>query len=372
MTLGAMDAFFLAVAAASLLLAGSNVLLVAVLQGLRSLAGPAKHAPGADVALLSVVVPAYNEEANIAAKIATLHAALQRAGVPFEVLIGSDGSTDRTNEVVRAELARLGDGRWQLLEFPNEGKCATLNKLVARARGEIITATDADIPLPPDCLVHVVAAFRANGRLGCISCTPAFEGLDIGHHGAYWGFEDRIRRAESGWGRLIVVTGMLSAFRKDCYEPIPAGVMADDLWIPLNVLLKGRESVQVDALRVPYEKTDEKTEVSRRKRVMVGGMDVVRRLWTRLFTRPSVLLLVVFHKVNRWALPLWALLFLAALAAFQPWLIVAYAAGAVLVLARVGVRRFRVLAYSALSPLLSFAEVLRRRDFARWEHTRKS
>lgn len=362
---------FAAIAVASLAFIAANFLLAPGLAALRALRGREAPARPGGLERLSVVVPAYNEERNIEAKMDTLRAALRKAGVDAEVLIGSDGSTDRTAQIVRSRLAQPGWEGWKLLEYPNEGKGGTLNKLVALASGDVVVSTDADIPLPEDCIVHVVEAFRGDARLGMISCVPWFEGMEIGHQGAYWGVEDRIRRGESDFGRLIVVTGMLSAFRRECYEPIPAGVMADDLWIPLNVLLKGWRCRQVDALRVPYEKTDEATEVARRKRVMVGGMDVVRRLWTRLPSKPAVFALVLLHKVNRWVLPLWLGLLLLAVAALVPWMLAVYAAGALAVLALVGLRRFRVLAYSALSPLLSFAEVLRRRDFARWEHTRK-
>ena len=149
------------------------------------------------------------------------------------------------------------------------------------------------------------------------------------------------------------------------------GVMADDLWVPLNVLIKGYESVQVEDLRVPYEKTDEQTEIVRRKRVIVGGMDVVRRLWSQLISSPSLLLLVLFHKVNRWALPVWLGLFLAAVAVLMPWIIVGYLAGAVLAYWHLGHERFFRFGYAVISPMLSFAEVFSKTDFARWEHTRK-
>lgn len=361
---------FAVLAVASLVPLAGHLLLPAVLRALRRMRpAPAKEA-GA-VARVTVVVPAYNEEGKIAAKIDTLKRAIARVDVPVEVLIGSDGSTDRTAEVVRANLAGEDPASWKLHEFPNEGKCSTLNKLVALAAGDVIVATDADIPVPEDSLALVVQAFRADRALGCVSCVPCFEAVDVGRQKSYWSLEDRIRQAESAWGRQIVVTGMLAAFRKEAYVPIPAGVMADDLWIPLNVLLQGRASAQIDALRVPYEKTDEQTEIARRRRVMVGGMDVVRRLWARLRERPAVLALVLAHKVWRWALPLWLVLFLVALVPFAPWLLALYAAGAVALLLLPRTAKPRMLARTVFSPAFSFAEVLRRKDFARWEHTRK-
>jgi hypothetical protein len=238
------------------------------------------------------------------------------------------------------------------------------------ASGSVIISTDADIPLPAESIELVVRAFQSDDRLGCLSCIPWFEGLDIGSQKSYWSIEDQIRRAESGLGKLIVVTGMLYAYRKELFVEIPDGVMADDLWIPLNVLLQGYDSIQVDELRVPYEKTDEKTEIMRRKRVIVGGMDVVRRLLPALAASPALLALVLFHKVNRWALPVWLTLLFVAIGGLWPWVIILYFLGAIVSFCGLGKHRFSSLAFTVFSPILAFGEIMRKKDFARWEHTR--
>lgn len=319
----------------------------------------------------SIIVPAYNEEKSIAIKIETLFNALSRVDCEVEVIIGSDGSTDRTAEIASAMLKKINRPEWRLLVYENEGKCRTLNKLAASASGDIIISTDADIPLPENSIELVVQAFRSNSRLGCLSCIPCFKGLDIGSQKSYWSIEDRIRRAESDLGKLIVVTGMLYAYRKELFKEIPEGVMADDLWIPLNVLLKGYECRQESELLIPYEKTDEETEILRRKRVITGGMDVVRRLMPELVKAPFLLCLVFFHKINRWALPVWCVLILIATIGIWPWFVLVYASLALLGVAVLGFKRLSKLVYAAISPVLSFLEIMRKKDFARWEHTRK-
>jgi poly-beta-1,6-N-acetyl-D-glucosamine synthase len=348
----------------------SNLLLAPVLRLIRTLRRRRVPFPGT-IRSISIVVPAYNEEHAIRQKINSLREALRRVDVNYEVLIGSDGSTDRTVEIVSAHLNSFESSRWRLLEFANLGKCGTINQLVAAAGGEVVVSTDADIPVPADCIQLVIRAFRSNGRLGCLSCVPWFEGLNIGGQHTYWSIEDQIRAAESELGRLIVVTGMFFAFRRDLFERIPDGVMADDLWIPLNVLLKGFESVQIGDLRIRYEPTDEETEIRRRKRVIVGGMDVVRRLWRRLFEAPSVLVLLLIHKVNRWAFPIWLSLLLLAVAAFMPAFLLGYALAIVAMSWHLGPRRFLVISYAFVTPFLSLADVFRKRDVARWEHIRR-
>lgn len=345
--------------------------LIAPLLGMLSRLLPPKKMQPADAGSFTIIIPAYNEEKSIAAKIETVANALNRVEADVEVIIGSDGSTDRTVEIASALLQKMNNPKWRLVEFANEGKCKTLNKLVSLACGRIIISTDADIPIPENSIELVVQAFQSYARLGCLSCIPCFKGLDIGSQKSYWSIEDRIRSAESDLGKLIVVTGMLYAYRKDLFREIPDGVMADDLWIPLNVLLKGYECRNSNELLIPYEKTDEKTEIMRRKRVIVGGMDVVRRLWPELLKTPSLFMLVFFHKINRWALPLWAILCLLALIGQWPWLLVLCALSAVLGIFVLGVEKCHKLAYAGISPILAFFEVLRNSDFSRWEHTRK-
>ncbi|MBN2654306.1 MAG: glycosyltransferase [Nitrospirae bacterium] len=324
------------------------------------------------VNLYSVIVPAYNEEKNIKSKIETLRQALKMATGNFEILIGSDGSTDRTTEVVRTELEKMNDPRWSLVEYPNEGKCRTINKLVSVARGEVIISTDADIPLPTDSINKIVEAFNKNNSIGCLSCVPCFQSMNIGSQKSYWDIEAQIRTAESELGKLIVVTGMLYAYKKNLFVEMPDGVMADDLWIPLNILLQGNKSIQIDDLRVPYEKTDEATEVYRRKRVISGGMDVVRRIWKKLKKSPSILFLVLMHKINRWSLPVWLILMFLSIGMLMPIIFLVYIAGVLLLMWKLGRRRFMSLVFAVISPIISFAEVIRSADFARWEHTRKN
>lgn len=348
----------------------TNFFLATALRFLRKFYGSKEIIPATPQSF-TIIIPAYNEEKGITSKIETLCNALGRVKCDVEVIIGSDGSTDRTVELAGELLRKINNPNWQLVEFVNEGKCKTLNKLVELARGEVIISTDADIPLPENSIELVVQAFQSSSRIGCLSCIPCFKGLDIGSQKSYWSVEDQIRRAESDLGKLIVVTGMLYAYKKSLFEEIPEGVMADDLWIPLNVLLKDYDSIQVNELFVPYEKTDEDTEIMRRKRVIVGGMDVVRRLWSLLATKPSLFALVFFHKINRWVLPIWSLLFVVATIGLWPWFSLVYVLLALLGLIILGWNKFNGLAYAGVSPILSFAEVLRKKDFARWEHTRK-
>jgi len=358
--------FWTSLAFLSLLMLSSNVLLSVFLNCFcrKKTSSPCR------LKSISIIIPAYNEVLNIAAKIDSLWQALQTINIDVEVLIGSDGSRDRTVEIAETRLKELNAANWKVLKFENEGKCNTLNKLVRMAHGELVISTDADVAVPQNAVKLIVDAFEANSRLGCLSCVPVLNSRSIGSQKHYWSIEDRIRNAESLLGKLIVVTGWLYAYRRDAYEEIPRGVMADDLWIPLTFLLKGYDSVQLQELKVSSEVTDEETEIMRRKRVISGGMDVVRRLFPKLLKSPVVFVLVITHKVNRWAIPLWLVVFIFATIGIFPYLFFAYLFLALLVFCALGKRKFKALAYALFSPMIAFAEVISKRDFAKWEHTR--
>ena len=359
--------FLIILALTSLLMLTSNFLLAAVINFIKRRSRPIPCRIGC----ISIIIPAYNEERNIEAKIDSLWKALKGIQIDTEVLIGSDGSRDRTVEIAETRLKEINAANWKVVKFENEGKCNTLNKLVKIARGELIISTDADVAVPENAVKLMIDAFEANSRLGCLSCVPVLNSSRVGSQKHYWNIEGRIRNAESLLGKLIVVTGWLYAYRRDAFEVIPKGVMADDLWIPLITLLKGYDCAQLDELEVASEVTDEETEIKRRKRVISGGMDVVRRLFPRLLNSPKLFFLVIAHKVNRWAIPVWLGLFVLATIGIWPYVFFVYIIMTVLVYLKFGNKRCKSLAYAVISPLISFVEVMFKSDFARWEHTRK-
>ena len=90
---------------------------------------------------LSVVVPAYNEEAGIAACVEQLRAALQALAASWEIVVADDGSRDRTADIVR-DLA-AADPRVRLLALPHRGKGATV---FIGTDGEPTTGQVVDVP----------------------------------------------------------------------------------------------------------------------------------------------------------------------------------------------------------------------------------
>src|SRR5262249_8800693 len=141
-----------------------------LLRGLVALFGRQGNAgpPGGDLPSVSLIVPAYDEEAVIERKIANARA-LDYPGNRLEVVVASDGSSDRTAELARAAGANL------VLELPRGGKVAALNLAVQRASGVILAFSDANTYWRPDALRRLVGPFTET-VVGYVCGQVRFEG----------------------------------------------------------------------------------------------------------------------------------------------------------------------------------------------------
>jgi glycosyltransferase involved in cell wall biosynthesis len=111
---------------------------------------------------LSIVVPAYNEEAVIGRFIASVRSDVERTGLTWESIIVDDGSSDRTRAIARD--ASNADGRIRLVEAPHRGKGAAVRQGLIAAHGEWVLMADADLSMPWDNLSRFLdAAAEQNG-----------------------------------------------------------------------------------------------------------------------------------------------------------------------------------------------------------------
>jgi cellulose synthase/poly-beta-1,6-N-acetylglucosamine synthase-like glycosyltransferase/spore germination protein YaaH/peptidoglycan/xylan/chitin deacetylase (PgdA/CDA1 family) len=113
--------------------------------------------------LVSVLIPAYNEELVITQ---TVGSALASRYPKLEILVVDDGSTDLTSELVFQRFGR--DPRVRLLRQANYGKSAALNHALAEAQGEVVVTIDADTIVDPDAVPRLVRHF-ANPRIAAVA-----------------------------------------------------------------------------------------------------------------------------------------------------------------------------------------------------------
>jgi cellulose synthase/poly-beta-1,6-N-acetylglucosamine synthase-like glycosyltransferase len=203
---------------------------------------------------VSLIVPAYDEEAVIAAKVANA-LALDYPRERLQIIVASDGCADATAERARAAGADL------VLELPPGGKVAALNAATERASGELLAFSDANSAWAPDALRHLIEPFTDAG------------GGNL--EGAYWRYEMALREMESALGGVTAGNGAIYAVRREAYLPLaPSG--SHDLSFPFALAKRGLRS-----LYVPWAAAEEKMvptlegEFARKRRMMVGLWDIV-------------------------------------------------------------------------------------------------
>ena len=164
---------------------------------------------------VSVLIPAYNEEAVIATSV---RAALNSDYPQFEVLVLDDGSTDDTEAA--ATEAATGDRRLRVLRDPvNRGKAEQLNVGFARARHGLVLVTDADTHMHPHAIRFLVARIESSPLLAGVAGAPHVTNrngvlcaMQVLEAAAIIGL---IRRTQSLTGRVGIVAGVLGLFRRD-------------------------------------------------------------------------------------------------------------------------------------------------------------
>jgi len=253
---------------------------------------------------VSIIVAVYNGEKFIAAKLASL-LALDYPPELFDVVVVSDGSTDRTDAIVTG----LSVARVTLIRVPHRGKAAALNEAFRVAKGEILFFTDVRQPLDPQALRHLVANF-ADPTVGAATGELRYFRPGTGEQAdmdLYWRYEVWARRRQSRIDSIFTATGCLYAMRRSLVEPIPPDTLTDDAVLPLRAFFRGYRVVfDPEAVAFDYPAVTG-TEFRRRVRTLAGLWQIARWM-PEVFTRANRMRFhFLSHKYARLALP-WAML----------------------------------------------------------------
>ncbi|HWQ34822.1 MAG TPA: glycosyltransferase family 2 protein [Blastocatellia bacterium] len=215
---------------------------------------------------VSVIITAHNEERDIAAKLDNT-LALDYPADKLEVIVASDCSTDRTDEIVRGYAAR---GVILSRQCEHFGKTVAQNAARRRASGEILVFSDATTLYAPDALRKIVRSF-ADPEVGCVAGQLVYvDGKETATGQgcrSYWGYEKFIKRCESLMGSLIGVSGCLYAVRRSNYARLEQD-MIDDFVIASEIHLQGLRTVY-EPEAIAIEDTNQRGRDEFRMRVRV-------------------------------------------------------------------------------------------------------
>jgi len=231
-------------------------------------AGKLDSVPDEELPSVSLLIPAYDEEEVIAAKIANA-LALDYPREKLQIVVASDGSSDATATRAREAGADL------VLDLAPGGKVAALNSAAELASGEMLAFSDANSVWEPGALRRLLAPLT-DPEVGYVCGQVRFTNDDGDNlEGAYWRYEMAVREMESALGGVTAGNGAIYAVRREAYIPLdPAG--SHDLSFPFAFAKRGLRSLYVPSARAE-EKMVPTTdgEFARKRRMMIGLWDIV-------------------------------------------------------------------------------------------------
>jgi cellulose synthase/poly-beta-1,6-N-acetylglucosamine synthase-like glycosyltransferase len=247
---------------------------------------------------VSVIVAAYAEEDVITARVENLRA-LDYPDELVELIVACDGSPDGTAERARTAGADL------VLELPRGGKVRAQDQAVARARGDLVAFSDANVLWEPGALKALVAPF-ADERVGYVCGEVRFVNeRGSNQEGLYWRYEMAVRSLESRLRSVTAGNGAIYATRRGAYLVVDP-IMGHDLSFPFNFVKRGWL-----ALYAPGAGATEKMvptiegEFARKRRMMSHGWPIVVRggLLSPRGYDPLYALMIFSHRVLRYLSP---------------------------------------------------------------------
>lgn len=252
---------------------------------------------------VTMVVAAYNEEKVIEEKLKNI-LNLDYPRDKMVAIIASDGSNDRTNEIVK----RYESKSLKLIEYPRMGKVNVLNKTVPLASGEIIVFSDANTMYNSQAITTLVKHFR-DANVGCVCGKLKLinpQSVQSGEgEGFYWRYETWIKEKESQLGCVVGANGAIYAIRKTLFEEMPADVINDDFHISMKIMEKGYKVIyENDAIGVEEVAPDFKSEFLRHVRDGAGHYRAISHLTRLLNPMKGVRFFTyVSHRLIRWMVP---------------------------------------------------------------------
>lgn len=248
---------------------------------------------------VAIICAMFNEEQVAEEKIANFKSLNYPA---LRMYIGSDGSYDRTNEI----LAKHADDKaLRIFTFLRRGKVHVINDLVASTTEDILVFTDANSMFSPDAINKLIlpmndpAVGAVCGRLKLIDASGS------SGEGFYWRYETMLKKAESAFGCVIGGNGAIYAVRRGLFQQLPADTINDDFTISMRAIAQGYSMVYAEnAVATEEISKDDKIEFNRHIRDAAGHYRAMKHLAVLLNPfYPKRFFFYMSHRVVRWFVP---------------------------------------------------------------------
>ena len=250
---------------------------------------------------LTFLVAAFNEEDCIEEKI-TNTLSLDYPKNLIQYLFITDGSTDRTNEIIK--------------KYPNithlyinerQGKIAATKRAMAAVDTEIVVFSDANTIVNNSALLEIVKHYQDN-NVGGVACEKKVRIMNEDQaagagEGFYWKYESFLKKQDSDFYSVVGAAGELFSIRTSLFEQIPSDSIIEDFYMTMKIAERGnviRYEPHAYAMENPSYSISE--EYKRKTRIASGGIQSILRLTALLnpFTNFKLTFLYVSHRVLRW------------------------------------------------------------------------
>jgi cellulose synthase/poly-beta-1,6-N-acetylglucosamine synthase-like glycosyltransferase len=337
---------------------------------------------------VTVIIAAYNEERDIAEKLENT-LVLDYPKSKLEILVTSDCSSDRTDEIVRGFADR---GVRLHRQAERLGKTAAQNAAAEKATGEILLFSDATTHYRPDVLKRLIPSF-ADASVGCVTGNVIYshDADSSVSHGtrSYWNYEFLLKKHESAITSLIGVCGCMYAVRKSAYIPLYHEACSDFLMATTMVRQGLRAVYEPDAVCVEEPNAKGSKELAVRVRIIT---QTLADLWRNRdvlnpFRKGFYAVQLLSHKVMRYLVPLFMIavfitsallalnsLFYAVIFIAQVVFYLAAAAAALMVRLGINSRLLALPQYFVITNvacLLALIKLVRGERYVRWEPVRE-
>jgi len=254
--------------------------------------------------MVTLLISAYNEEKNIEKKLSN-SLDLNYPKNLLEIIVVSDGSTDRTNEIV----AGYADKGVNLYHYEGRiGKTACLNKSIPLAKGDIIVFSDANSLYNRDAILSMVRHFE-DDRIGFVTGYTEYvlEGgeSNLASVGLYAKIEILAKKLESRISSCVGADGAIFAIRKNLYQSLMSYDI-NDFVIPLNIIRQGYRGVfEEDAYCLEKTARDQRGEFNRQTRITSRTLRALFKRTDLLnpFKYPMFSFELISHKLIKFIVP---------------------------------------------------------------------
>ena len=251
---------------------------------------------------VAVLIAAFNEEEIIKEKIENT-LSLYYPGQKLKLYVVSDGSTDKTNEIV----SNFKDVTL-LYQPARKGKSAAINRAMQFITEPVTIFTDANVMINTDAIV-AIARHYADKKVGAVSGEKVVmhdeRASAASTEGIYWKYESFLKKQDAKLYSVAGAAGEMFSVRTALFETIPEDTLLDDFQISMNIIRKGyRVIYEPTALASENPSLNIAEEYKRKVRIAAGGIQIIERNTDicNPFQYGIFSFQFLIHRVTRWTI----------------------------------------------------------------------